>query len=189
MHHGRHASAQERSHHHETNDSNSSVNINHVSPCSGRRSVPDRGCRQRRSRVQFRPLFRRATSDEQIAPTDRQLDAIEVRPRKLTASGEAGMTRLTRSPGPRTPSNDRRFRPRRPFLRCARHCALPKFWKITYFLPRQTDPIELHRKIGIVALVKMGKRRILYVVHRSLRARVLHRQPGRRRDERMKDEG
>jgi len=87
---GRYASAQERFHHHETNGSNSSVNINHVSPCSGRRSAPDRGCRQRRSRDQFRPSRRRATSDEQIAQTDRQLDAIEPRPREWTAGGKNG---------------------------------------------------------------------------------------------------
>jgi hypothetical protein len=46
----------------------------------------------------------------------------------------------------------------------ARNGRRPKFWKINHFLSGQDDPIGSHGKIGIVALVRIGKWRILYVV-------------------------
>jgi hypothetical protein len=45
----------------------------------------------------------------------------------------------------------------------ARNGRRPKFWKINHFLSGPTDPIVFHRKIGVVALVRIGKWRILYV--------------------------
>jgi hypothetical protein len=55
-------------------------NPKYLTFCSGRRSTPDRGCRQRPSRDPFRPRGRPAISDEQIALIGRQLDAVVVRP-------------------------------------------------------------------------------------------------------------